>query len=197
MIGWCNLPNVHRCGYSSDAIGTDRSDMTDTSAVIAAAGASVAAVLSGANIYVGWRWQHQSWVRETLHECLVTFMDASFAMGGACSVAARTRQSDPDNNLSRLHEDASSEHQRLLEAMTRIRFLANPAVVRAAEDLHQCLDDSAEIAFGHGSAIDIDQWRTIRVETMELRVALYNATRKSLRLSADTTIRETTIGRSW
>jgi hypothetical protein len=49
--------------------------------VLTAGAASVAALLSGVNLYVSGRREEQRWNREALIEAFVTFVGASFATG--------------------------------------------------------------------------------------------------------------------
>jgi hypothetical protein len=63
--------------------------------VLTAGAASVAALLSGVNLYVSGRREEQRWNREALIEAFVTFVGASFfSFNAACTAGGRVGRND-------------------------------------------------------------------------------------------------------
>ena len=64
--------------------------------VLTAGAASVAALLSGVNLYVSGRREEQRWNREALIEAFVTFVGASFSFNAACTAGGRVGRNDQE-----------------------------------------------------------------------------------------------------
>jgi hypothetical protein len=100
---------------------------------VTAGAAGLAAVLAGVNLYVSGRRELDKWTRETLIEILALFLDASFKHASACraiSLGALAR-----TELDRLRSAIFAAHAEENQALTRLRLMAPPRVVRDARIL--------------------------------------------------------------
>jgi hypothetical protein len=104
--------------------------------IISAVAASTAAVLAAANLFVSGRREHAKWARDALVEVLITFLDASFQSKDAVKHALREAQIDPSSTrVAELLEEAQDAERRMRLMQTRLRLLAPPSVVDAAQEL--------------------------------------------------------------
>jgi hypothetical protein len=101
--------------------------------VVTAGAAGLAAVLAGVNLYVSGRRELDKWTRETLIEVLALFLDASFKLASDCR--ASTREPLPQPELDRLRASIFAAHSAENRALTRLRLLATPRVVKDTQTL--------------------------------------------------------------
>jgi hypothetical protein len=105
----------------------------DVVGAVTAGAAGLAAVLAGINLYVSGKRELNRWTRETLVEILVLFLDASFKHSSACRAILGESPLQPE--LNRLRSAILAAHDAENEALTRLRLLAPPQVVREARAL--------------------------------------------------------------
>lgn len=113
--------------------------------VLTAGAASVAALLSGVNLYVSGRREEQRWNREALIEAFLTFVGASFSFNAACTAGGRVGRNDQESLKYALQ--AIDAHDTETHTLTRLRLLASSAVVAEAEALHAAEHRLVEISF--------------------------------------------------
>ncbi|MCZ7423789.1 hypothetical protein O7605_31640 [Verrucosispora sp. WMMA2121] len=106
-------------------------------AIISAVAASLAAVLAGVNLVVSGRREHAKWARETLVEVLVDFVDASFESKDAVKHAIREGKPEvwPPVDDACHRAQAKAAERRMRTMQSRLRLLAAPRVVDAAQHL--------------------------------------------------------------
>ena len=97
---------------------------------VTAGAAGLAAVLAGVNLYLSGRRELDKWTRETLVDIFALFLDASFKHASACGRILNT--SPPRLERNELQSDIFEAHSVASQALTRLRLLAPPAVVRDA-----------------------------------------------------------------
>jgi hypothetical protein len=119
---------------------------------VTAGAAGLAAVLAGANLYISGRRELNKWTRETLVETIAVFLDASFKHTSACR--AIFRHSPEIRERNRLRSAILAAHDVENEALTRLRLLASPSVVEAAQTLMDAEYDLAEPCFYNSIPVD-------------------------------------------
>jgi hypothetical protein len=100
-----------------------------------AGAAGVAAILSGVNLYISGRQEMDKWTRESLVDILALFLDASFKEAGACRSILRL--SPDEKEVKRVRAAILAAHDVQNEQLTRLRLLAPPSVVEAAQRLKE------------------------------------------------------------
>jgi hypothetical protein len=100
---------------------------------VTAGAAGLAAVLAGVNLYLSGRRELNKWTRETLIEIFALFLDASFKHASACR--AISLESPPQSERDRLRAAIFAAHSEENRALTRLRLLAPPRVVKDARTL--------------------------------------------------------------
>jgi hypothetical protein len=115
-------------------------DWTGLATLVAAL---AAAVLSGLALFLTGRREDLKWKREVLSQAMVSLFDASFA--GAYEAAFEARQAG--EKIEEHKELALDLHAIQLRALTRMRFLAKPAVVTRAFELHDIEDSIYGLVF--------------------------------------------------
>jgi hypothetical protein len=119
---------------------------------VTAGAAGLAALLAGVNLYVSGRRELDKWTRETLIETFAVFLDASFKHASACrGMFGHSLQTEERN---RLRSAVLAAHDVENEALTRLRLLAPPSVVVAAQTLMQAEYNLAEPCFLDSILID-------------------------------------------
>lgn len=108
----------------------------NTSAVIAAVAASVAAVFSGASLYVTWLREERKWRRDVLLGAHQRYIELSFARSFKAVLAARSRRSADVSRLTELTDEEWELHDEYDSILARIRLLADARTIAAAEQLH-------------------------------------------------------------
>lgn len=117
--------------------------MPDSASWISAGAAALAAVLAGLNLVYSGRRERQRWIRETLVDLLVTYLDASFTWARA---AIRLPDGGDDTPARREISDAHATQD---AALTKLRLMTGKAMLDAAFDLH-----AANHAFERALAMD-------------------------------------------
>jgi hypothetical protein len=115
----------------------DDVDMGSTVSIVSAVAASIAATLAAVNLVLSGRREHVKWAREALIEVLVDFVDASFDSKDAVKHAIRA--GEPGRWTPGVHADhhdrARDAERRMRVMQSRLRLLATPEVVDAAQIL--------------------------------------------------------------
>lgn len=146
---------------------------------VTAAAAGLAAVLAGANLYLSGRREVDKWIRETLMEIFVLFLDASFKHASLCrTVLVDVTPSQPE--LNRLRSDILEAHDVATRGLTHLRLLAPPAVVEAATELLNAEYLLAKPCFSEPSSREeaLELIRTVR----KRRAQMLESTRSALGL---------------
>lgn len=149
-----------------------------TPEIIAAVAASLAAVLSGFGLWLGWRREDRKWRRDALVDTLVQILDSSFASPGSGLMQKRREGalSEKDREL------AEEAHFAGISALTRLRVIASAPVVQEAEFLHMADDTAAEMVLGEGPLPEEADWVRTQDERHRRRYQLLAASRKELGL---------------
>jgi hypothetical protein len=147
--------------------------------VLTAGAASVAALLSGVNLYVGGRREEYRWNREALIEAFVTFVGASFSLNAACSAGARVGRQDQASRDYALQ--AIEAHDTETSTLTRLRLLASSALVAEAEALHEAEHRLVKISFSDDPAEQAER-QAERIMVRTARERLVKVARADLHL---------------
>jgi len=164
---------------------------SSTASVVAAIAAVAAAGLSAATLIVTGRRETRKWIRETLLGALTQFLDASFARPGRFvyrTLRDPAWKGDPAE-LRRVSE-AARESQK--DALTKIRLLGSPEVVKAAEVLHGLEGDIEAVVFPDQPSDREPNWRDLRSRRKAARETLISEARGVLDLD-----RGAPIGNRW
>lgn len=146
--------------------------------VLAAAAATIAAVLSGLGLWVGGRREERRWRRDALVDALVQVLDSSFASPGEELMRRRSR-----GDLTTEDRAAAAEaHAAGISALTRLRLMAGPDVVEAAELLHMADDTGSDMVLSQAEVPDEATWSALVGERRALRDRLLSAARRELGL---------------
>jgi hypothetical protein len=86
--------------------------------------------LAGINLYVTGRREHNNWAREALVDTLVSFLDANFRAKDAVRSAAEN-----SGRVEIRKQEADAAEAEMRTAQTRLRLLAPPDVIDAAQEL--------------------------------------------------------------
>jgi hypothetical protein len=111
--------------------------MADLASIVGAGAAAVAATLAGTNLFLSERREQSKWVREALIEAYVAFLQASFELGKVTRQLRSARPADRIAEVRGLEKRAGRLHEQQTEVLTRLRLLALPMIIRAAEDLDE------------------------------------------------------------
>ncbi|MFG2039085.1 hypothetical protein [Dactylosporangium sp. NPDC048998] len=159
----------------------DDADMGSVATIISAAAATVAALLAGLNLVVSGRREQAKWAREALVEVLVGFIDASFDSKDIVKRAIRdgTPDSWPLDRNADAHQEAKAAEHRMRHTQSRLRLLAPPAVVDAAQQLRigtrrylALLDAHLEDAQVRDAAMRAELWHLRQRFLNEAKAAL-------------------------
>ena len=115
---------------------------------LSASAATLAAVFAGLTLYFSGRREHRRWVRDALVDTYVTYLDASFRASPRSAREARLANGAGSSEVAQARQLAVTSHAVLMDTLTRLRILALPAVVSAAEDLHQADHEVLDFALG-------------------------------------------------
>jgi hypothetical protein len=119
---------------------------------VTAGAAGLAAALAGVNLYVSGRRELDKWTRETLVETFAVFLDASFKYSSACrGIFGHSLQME---ERKQLQSAVLAAHDVENEALTRLRILAPPSVVEAAQTLMYAEYYLAEPGFLESTSAD-------------------------------------------
>lgn len=102
--------------------------------MISAIAAAIAALLAGLTLYTSGR-RDPRWVRDSLIDSYVAYLDASFESAGPSALNARL--TGDETAAADYRRQASAAHRRQNDTLTRLRILAPAYVVEAAERLHE------------------------------------------------------------
>lgn len=149
--------------------------------IAGAATALVAAALSGITLYLTGRRETRQWLRDSALDALTQFLDASFARPSRSVYEAR-QALGAGGNVDEFRERSRIAHSDQNDALTKLRFLANDQVVRAAEALHLADDAVAEAVLGTGPIPDPQDWAALRSKQKVAREELIVQARRLLGL---------------
>jgi hypothetical protein len=108
----------------------------DVVVILGAIAAVLAAIFSGLALYVSGRREERRWRREQLTDAFQAFLAVSFDRSYLAWLVSRARLAEPTVELESYQSEETvlhGEHDRLLQ---RLRLLAPPSAVMAAEALH-------------------------------------------------------------
>jgi hypothetical protein len=156
---------------------------TDWTGLATLVAAVAAAVLSAASLLLAGRREDKRWKREVLRETMVSLFDASF---GYIDEAAFNAQRD-GRDVRWYKERALDAHAAQLEALTRLRFLANSKVLDCAFNLHDVEDQLFDLVFkdrdDQPDWVKLkNDWSKLHDERRKARSELFNASRRNLGL---------------
>nr|BFE63791.1 hypothetical protein GCM10020063_083170 [Dactylosporangium thailandense] len=152
-------------------------------AVISAVAASIAAVLTAVNLYITGRRDHTKWAREALVEVMVAFVDASFEGKDAVKHGIRDGKPDawPPAPDAQCRTDALAAKQQMGVMQSRLRLLATPEVVDAAQVLRAASAEYVKLLDAdHAVAVEQDAGQRSRLWT--LRQDFMNESKRALTL---------------
>ena len=143
-----------------------------------AGAAGLAAVLAGANLYLSPRQELDKWTRETLIEILTAFLDASFSHSSTCRKIHELAPALQERN--ELRRSVLAAHSKETEALTRLRILSPPSVVKAAHMLFEAEYRLSEPCFlGNAS---VDGYNALILPVRQCRAEFIEAARSALGL---------------
>lgn len=155
--------------------------MTSLTSVLSAVSATLAAVLSGGTLYLTGRREHRKWLRDALIEAYVDYLEASFS--GSPAQALELRASNDEAGLAERAAKSKEARDRQMLSLTRLRLIAAPAVIEAAEQLHMA--DVSVMATAFEGPIPVDRrWDHARERQQQCRRWFIRETRRSLGLGA-------------
>jgi hypothetical protein len=173
---------------------------TSVIAGVAAVAALGAAVFSGLTLLITGRRETRKWLRESLLEAQVEFLDASFRyparqlhalIGDLPSDAVVSQTMD----LSSYWADYKTAHEAQNDALTRLRLLAGDAVVRAAENLHDIDEHISLRLMGDEPYLGLAAFNELRRNQRTAREEFIKAARVGVNLSPGAPIRSSDVGR--
>jgi hypothetical protein len=148
-------------------------------AIVGAVSGLVAATLSGVNLYLTGQRETKKWLRDSLLEAQVAFLDASFEYPSR-RLYEYLGEYPPGwtADLSSYFQDYHAAHTRQNDALSKIRLLASDDVVARAEELHKVDEKVAMTLFDQENGFPSEeQWEALRSEKREAREAFIRATR--------------------
>ncbi|WP_280314233.1 hypothetical protein [Nocardia abscessus] len=151
--------------------------MAQLPSILSAIAATLAAVLSCGTLYVTGRREHRRWLRDSLVEAYVEYVEASFA--GRPARTLELRAAEDDDGVIEQKEKSDEARERAMVSLTRLRLIAPREVVAAAEKLHFADVDAMAVAF-NGPVPPDDTWRAARQHQRECRDRFIGEVRKSL-----------------
>ncbi|WP_146101103.1 hypothetical protein [Nocardia nova] len=155
--------------------------MSVVPSVISAVAASVAAILAGVTVYISGRRENRKWLRDSLIDAYVEYLDASFRSRGAYARIARVEGYDA-GTFNDMHSQTDDAYNAQGLVLTRLRLIAPKSVVSAAEALHLADYGVLRATFCRQQPIDDDEWCAARDEQHRARERFIHETRYSLRL---------------
>lgn len=111
--------------------------MNSFAEILSAVAASVAATLAAVNLYVAGHREHAKWARDALADIMVSFLDAGFRSKDAVQHAIRQHRMDSPSEsvIDAYADEAKAAEREMRRTQTRLRLLAPPEVVDAAQIL--------------------------------------------------------------
>ncbi|MEV0539260.1 hypothetical protein [Nocardia salmonicida] len=159
--------------------------MSQWPSVLSAVAATLAAVLSCGTLYVTGRREQQRWLRESLIEAYVEYLEASFAGRPAKTLEARLE--NDETGISGQRENSETARRRAMASLTRLRLIAPRKVIEAAENLHLADVEAMAVAF-KGPLPPDETWHAARKHQLACRDTFIDAVRRSLRTGKHTTV---------
>lgn len=148
--GRAGRPTILRSGCRSgpQTKETSRQNglVSETIGVLGAVAALLAAVLSAATFFITNRRDDRKCLRDALLEAMVEFANGSFQRYSRVAFETMSQGGD----LQKHHERSSAGRWQQNRAVTRLRLLAPPAVVRSAEAVAK--EDRLRDAYGKHSS---------------------------------------------
>ena len=148
---------------------------------VTAGAAGLAAILAGINLYVSGRRELHKWTREALVEALVIFLDTSLKLTSACGDLASGTRPPTVAERDRLRMAVVTAHDLETETVTRLRLLAPPQAVAAAEGLHEAEHELVDTCLPGGDPRS-ENLEAALVPVRRARAQFLEAARASLRL---------------
>ncbi|MFF0631298.1 hypothetical protein ACFYTS_02225 [Nocardia sp. NPDC004151] len=162
--------------------------MSVVPSVISAVAASIAAVLAGITLYISGRRENRKWLRESLIDAYVGYLDASFGSGGAYARIARVEGHDA-SMFTEMRTRTNDAYDAQAVVLTRLRLIAPRSVVSAAEALHLADYGVMHATFDRQQPpTDDDAWIAARDEQHRAREHFIRVTRQSLRLGQGSSV---------
>jgi hypothetical protein len=134
--------------------------------------AGVALVVSVVTLWVSGHRERRQWRRDATCDALAELLDGSFGVGSRNALAARRGSADLESYVERARNKLAAQNR----ARSRLRLVADKAVVQAADRLHE-----ADLAIG--SAVLLRSTPPTDQEYDELRAAVKSARRELIRIS--------------
>ncbi len=153
--------------------------MAGFASVISAVAAAIAALLAGLTLYTSGRRDHRRWLRDSLVDSYVAYLDASFGSAGPGALQARL--TGDEGGAASYRKQAAEAHSRQNDTLTRLRILAPANVIKAAEQLGAADRDVTSAALDARFEGD-PSWDEVRAEQSSARKAFLNEARRSLEL---------------
>ncbi|CAM4503569.1 hypothetical protein NONI108955_37265 [Nocardia ninae] len=165
--------------------------MEQLPSILSAIAATLAAILSFGTLYVTGRREHRRWLRDSLVEAYVEYVEASFATRSPRTLELRA--ADDHAGLVEQKESSDAACRRAMTSLTRLRLIAPREVVAAAEQLHFADVDAMTVAF-NGPVPPDETWHVARRHQQECRDRFIGEVRKSLGVGKPADI---SPGRAW
>ncbi|MGY1751550.1 hypothetical protein [Blastococcus sp. SYSU D01042] len=174
----------------------------NVTAWVAIAGAVIAflsAVVSGLTVYLTGRRETRKWLRESLLEAQVQFLDASFdhpshELYDYLAEFPAAWAVGEEIDVTRYVAQYGKAHESQNDALTRIRLLADESAVRAAEELHWVDKEMTQRLLEEDGLPRGEEFREMRMEQKQARERFIRAARQAVNLPAGAPIRHTSLG---
>jgi hypothetical protein len=153
---------------------------------LAAAGALLAAVFSGVNLYLTGRREETKWKREALLDAYDRYLALSRNRDHVADRIAKSRAAGKMDDVDGLRAEETRLHEEQLDVLTRLRLLSSREIIASAEALHlsdhELIDAAMEVQGGG----DRKRYEQKRIGNKDCKAQLIDEVRKSLRLPGDT-----------
>jgi len=139
--------------------------MSISASTISAAAAALAAALAALNLYYSGRRERQRWVRETVVDLLVQYLEASFT---ASRGADRYRGPTSDDARAAAQHTIDGAHDVQDGVLTKLRLFTSGAMVDAAFALHAADHQYVNVVTATPACTD-DELRRVREHLWQVR----------------------------
>ncbi len=150
--------------------------------------ATLAAILSWANLYVSGRRDQAKWQREALLQAYDDYLSLSRKRDHVADKIARLRVAGDTRTPQDLRDEEADLHEKQLDVLTRLRLLSTQGIVEAAEAVHLADHQLIEAASSVSRNQDPSTYGDARRVNGTAKTRLLDEIRKSLGLPADTRI---------
>jgi hypothetical protein len=164
--------------------------MSDWPSLIPLVVSAIAVVISATALVMSGRREDLRWKREVLEKTMVSLIDASFGYVDLVDLQAAKEGKD----LREYKDRALDTHRVQLDALTKLRLLAKPKVLKLAFELHDLEDKLYSIVYAE--ALELPQWtkespewkklearrKELQKQREDIRSDLTNACRRNLGL---------------